>query len=83
MGQYTDINALVGKRISYHDGFTNDTYEMTIAKVEKTYQGYKISVEETEDFFHLGAGTMQRLLDNGKAVTIDYCACKDTFKIQG
>lgn len=44
MGQTADINGLVGKKISYHDGFTGSltAFTITAIKYDQDRHGYEV-----------------------------------------
>lgn len=84
MGQTADINGLVGKRISYHDGFTDCTFTYTIDRIEAEGHGYKMTFkEDPNEFYFLGESSMQKLLATGHTATVDHNAYRETFTIQG
>lgn len=88
MGQTVDLNRLVGKRISYHDGFTGSLTAFTITKIKCDPQGESVEVrgERPQDFLHFTA-TRARILAARNELTycskIDGCAYEETFTIQG
>lgn len=88
MGQTADINGLVGKRISYHDGFTGSLTEFTITaiKYDQDRHGYEVRGVRPQDFFFFSTNRML-ILAARKELTycskIDGCAFEETFTIQG
>lgn len=84
MGQTAGINTLVGKRISYYDGFTDSTFTYTIDRIEAEGHGYKMNFkEDPNEFYFLGESSMQKLLATGHTATIDHNAYREIFTIQG
>lgn len=86
MGQTIELNKLVGKRISYHDGFSGSTTEYTITSVEFDGQGYKVMGDGWAEFLFFGTKAMKQLIETGgfeQTLTIDHCPVKETYKIQG
>lgn len=88
MGQTADINGLVGKKISYHDGFTGSitTFKITEVKFDQERNGYEVRGTRPQDFFFFSANRMLFLAAR-KELTycskIDGCAFEETFTIQG
>lgn len=88
MGQTVDLNTLVGKRITYHDGFTGSLTAFTITEVKIDPQGERVDVRgaRPQDFLHF-TSTRARILAARNELTycskIDGCAFEETFTIQG
>lgn len=86
MGQHADIQNLVGKRISYHDGFTGSTAAFTITEVTQQQERVEIRGKKQQDFLYF-TSTAARILAARKSLTnaykIDGCNCHDTYTIQG
>lgn len=88
MGQTIELNKLVGKRISYHDGFTGSLTAFTIKEVKSDPQGESVEVrgERPQDFLHFTSTRARILAIRGELTycsKIDGCAYDETFKIQG
>lgn len=88
MGQYADINALVGKRISYHDGYTGSLTAFTITQVKHNEErhGYEVRGARPGDFFFFTENQTLFLAARKELIycsKIDGCAFEETFTIQG
>lgn len=88
MEQTVNINGLVGKRISYHDGFTGSltAFTITAIKYDQGRHGYEVRGARPQDFFFFSTNRML-ILAARKELTycskIDGCAFEETFTIQG
>lgn len=81
-----NTESIIGKRISYHDGFSGSTTTYTIASVEFDGQGYKVMGDGWAEFLFFGTKAMKQLIETGEfeqTLTIDHCPFKETYKIQG
>lgn len=88
MGQTADINGLVGKKISYHDGFTGSltAFTITAIKYDQDRHGYEVRGARPQDFLFFSTNRML-ILAARKEMTycskIDGCAFEETFTMQG
>lgn len=78
---------MVGRMIHYHDGFSGATEDFMIDRViyDESRDGYEIRGKRPQDFLFLTFPQIKELLTQGeyyKTYTIEYCGCKDTYKIQ-
>lgn len=81
-----DTSTLIGKKISYYDGFSGSTMTFTIASVEFDGQGYKVTGEGWAEFLFFGTKAMKQLVETEKfeqTLTIDHCQVRETYTIQG
>lgn len=89
MGQTADIKGLAGKRISYYDGFSGFSQTFKIGRVEFDAEsnGYKVYGKNPDkDFIFIKAEYFKALTEDGKYTcngSIDGCAFRETFTIQG
>jgi hypothetical protein len=89
MGQTADINGLVGKKISYHDGFTGSltAFTITAIKYDQDRHGYEVRGARAQDFFFFFSTNRMLILAARNELTycskIDGCAFEETFTIQG
>ena len=78
--------SLIGKKISYHDGFSGSTETFTITSVKFDGRGYEVRGDREWDFLHFTTPETKELIKTGKTERnqiIDHCHCKETYTIQG
>lgn len=81
-----NTESIIGKRISYHDGFSGSTTTYTIASVEFDGQGYKVMGDGWAEFLFFGTKAMKQLIETGRfeqQLTIDGCPVFEIYTIQG
>lgn len=78
---------MAGRMIHYRCGFNNTTEDFMIDRViyDESRDGYEIRGKRPQDFLFLTFPHIEVLLTQGeysKTYTIEYCDCKDTYRIQ-
>lgn len=80
---------LIGKTITYHDGFSGctDTFHVDRVEFDKERDGYKIHDKNPDNgFMFLHSEDVKTLMEQGEYIRhgrIDGCGFRDTFTIQG
>lgn len=80
-----DKETLIGKKISYHDGFSGSMETFTITEVKFDGKGYEIRGNGAWNFLHLTTPETKELIKTGRTernLIIDHCHCKETYTIQ-
>lgn len=81
-----DTQSIIGKKISYYDGFSGSTTAYTVTNVEFDGQGYKVMGDGWAEFLFFGTKAMKQLIETGRfeqTLTIDHCPVRETYEIKG
>lgn len=81
-----NTQSIIGKRISYHDGFSGSSTTYTITSVEFDGDGYKVMGNGWAEFLFFGVKAMKQLIETRRfeqTLTIDHCPVRETYSIQG
>lgn len=81
-----DTQSIIGKKISYYDGFSGSTTAFKITEVKFDGNGYEVRDTGRDRFLYFGMGAMKQLIETWRfeqTLTIDHCPVRETYEIQG
>lgn len=81
-----NTESIIGKKISYYDGFSGSIMAYTITNVEFDGQGYEVIGDGWPEFLSFETAAMKQLIETGRfeqTLTIDHCSVREVYEIEG
>lgn len=81
-----NTDSIIGKRITYYDGFSGSNEAFKVTEVKFDGNGYEARGARSKDFLFFGTGALKKLIETGRfeqQLTIDGCPVFEIYTIQG